>query len=577
MTLRAKPVARRRSRAGWDPGDRRNSLINAGFILAIVASILILVGYGAWSWFDDHFGAAATVNGTTITKDDLRARLTIENFRLDYIESRIQTLMAKGRISTSDGQQQIAFIQQRRDQLTSLALERLVDIQLMGQLAAERSLEASEADIDQQLIDEATTAEQRHVWVIEVEPDVDPATGEVGDEQKQAAKAKADAALARLKAGESWDVVAKEVSTSGLAPQAGDLGWLSKDSGYDDPFMTAVFAAELNAPTAVVTGDDDIDRIGRYTEVAPQEIDGGYQDAIEAAGIALADYRAAARADVLRQKLSDSVVADMSKPSLQRHVLEIYLPTPNASLVGVERGVKVRQIVYAPNDDQTTAEDLAPDDPAWAAAKAEADAAYAQLKANPDKFDELARAQTDEPVSRTKGGKQPWYYATSQIDEAVKNAILDDTLEPGELLPPVQSTFAWHVIQYLRDSSESDGAFLSRLMTEATDEATFRQLARDNSEAPAAADGGDLGWIAMGQLTDQLDTAIFGTTVGSNSDVIPIAGDGTYLLRILAEETREPTAEQLRIVENSGFQYWYTRQKEAADISYDLGTTTVAG
>ena len=48
MTLRARPVARRRGRAGWDAGDRRNSLINAGFFLAIGISVLILVGYAAW-------------------------------------------------------------------------------------------------------------------------------------------------------------------------------------------------------------------------------------------------------------------------------------------------------------------------------------------------------------------------------------------------------------------------------------------------------------------------------------------------------------------------------------------------
>ena len=87
MTLRARPVARRRGRAGWDSGDRRNSLINLGFFLAIGLSILILVGYAALSWYDDHYGTAATVNGQAITKDDLRTRIEIEGFRLDNVES----------------------------------------------------------------------------------------------------------------------------------------------------------------------------------------------------------------------------------------------------------------------------------------------------------------------------------------------------------------------------------------------------------------------------------------------------------------------------------------------------------
>ena len=82
MTLRAKPVARRRGRAGWDAGDRRNNLINLGFFVAISLSVLILVGYAAYSWYDDHFGAAASVNGQVITKDQLRNRLQIEDFNL---------------------------------------------------------------------------------------------------------------------------------------------------------------------------------------------------------------------------------------------------------------------------------------------------------------------------------------------------------------------------------------------------------------------------------------------------------------------------------------------------------------
>jgi parvulin-like peptidyl-prolyl isomerase len=115
------------------------------------------------------------------------------------------------------------------------------------------------------------------------------------------------------------------------------------------------------------------------------------------------------------------------------------------------------------------------------------------------------------------------------------------------------------------------------LKSKATDEATFRQLARDNSEGPEAKDGGDLGWIAKGQLADDVDKAVFDTAIGSNSDVIDVASDGTYLIRVLAEETRTPTPEQIKIFEDSGFSYWYTRQKEAATIDYPLSSTDATG
>jgi parvulin-like peptidyl-prolyl isomerase len=577
MTLRARPVARRRGRAGWDAGDRRNNLINAGFFLAIAISVLILIGYAAWSWYDDHFGAAATVNGQVITKDQLRNRLGIEAFRLDYIESRIQTLLAKGRISTADAQAQLDFLNQRREQIAGLTLERLVDVALMSKLATDNAIQVTEAEVDAQLLEEATTSEQRHAWMIEIEPATNPETGQVGDEEKRTALGKAQRALGRLKAGESWEDVARTASDSGLAPQAGDLGWLSKDSGYDEAFMEAVFATDLNQPTAIVEGEDGVFRIGRTTEVAAEEVDAAFQGLVDDAGIAPADYRAAAHGDVLRRKLSEKVVADMSKPGPQRHVLEIFLPEPNPSTIGTEPGVKVRHILYSPKDDPNGAEDLPEDDPAWAAAKAEADAAYARLKADPEDFDNTARADSDEGSAVDTGGKQPWYYPSSQVDAAFKNAIFAEGLEPGDLLEPVKSAFGWHVIQFMRPLGDGESAWLTSLRSEITDDASFKQVARDNSEGEEAGEGGDIGWIARGQLADQLDSAVFATGIGTLSSIVTVSGEGSYLLKVLAEETRTPTAEQIDVFEESGFQYWYTAQKEAADIEYNLGTSSVTG
>ena len=52
--------------------------------------------------------------------------------------------------------------------------------------------------------------------------------------------------------------------------------------------------------------------------------------------------------------------------------------------------------------------------------------------------------------------------------------------------------------------------------------------------------GGDIGWIAKGQLDDQLTNAIFATPIGKTSEIVTVAGDGTYLFKVSAEETRTP-------------------------------------
>ena len=574
MTLRARPVARRRGRAGWDPGDRRNSLINLGFFLAIGLSLVILLGYAAWSWYDSHFGAAATVNGRVITKDELISRLKIENFRLDYIENRIRTLTAKGRIDDADAQQQIQFIAQRRQQLANLTLERLVDNSLMAELAGTNGVSGTDADIDQQLIDEATTSEQRHVWMIEIDPVADPATGEVGEAQKRAAQIRANEVVLRFAKGDSWDDVARTNNDSALAPQSGDLGWIAEDSGYDKKFMAAVFDAQVNTPTGIIEGDDGTLRIGRFTESAPEEIDSLFQGSIEDAGIKMADYRVAANGDVLRKKLSDKITADLKQPSPQRHVLTIYLPEPNESSVQGDLGAKVRWIVYAPNDSTAKAEDVPADDPAWARAKADADTAYAALKADPTKFDAMARADSDERSAELTGGKQPWIYHSTTIDETVRGAVLAEGLTNGQLLAPVKGEIGWYVIQFMRPTGSGETAYLKTLKNQGTAEANFRQMAIDNSEGPNAKDGGDMGWIARYQLSDQLDQAIFDTPIGATSDVITVSGTGDFLYLMLKEETKAPDEEQVKVIDDSGFTNWYTRQKTEAQIDYNLGSSS---
>src|SRR3972149_11954613 len=117
MTFRAKPGVRRSGRFDRGGDDRRTLLVNLAFTGAIALSLLILVGYAVWAWWDDHNGTAATVNGVSLTKDDGRARYAVEKFRLDYTEARIRTLQTLGRIPDSVAAQQLSFLEQRRQPL----------------------------------------------------------------------------------------------------------------------------------------------------------------------------------------------------------------------------------------------------------------------------------------------------------------------------------------------------------------------------------------------------------------------------------------------------------------------------
>ena len=575
MTFKAKPVVKRAQRPSMDSHARRNLYLNIGFGLVTAVAILLLLVAAGLSWYNDHLASVGSVNGQQITKDDYADRFKIESWRLDQIEQAIRTDVAAGHLTDTEGQSQLSSVNQARQTLTGDALERIIDNRLQASLAAEEGITVTPAEVDERLLKEATNPETRHVWSIEVKPEQDIGAAAPTSAQTAAAKAKADAALKDLQGGKAWETVAQSVSTdTTTSAQSGDLGWIrATDTSLDDAFQKAVFAAKADTPTDVIEGADGIFRIGRVTEIAAESVDTEYQSKLDTAGIDIAKYRLVVQGDVTRQKLEDKVVADLTGPAPQRHVQEIYIRQPS-TLPGAD-AIKVRHILYSPKNDPSGASTLDPNDPAWKAAEDEADATYKKLQADPTLFDSIARTESDETGDlgdTGTGGKLPYFDSSSQVDAAFKAAILAPGLQPGQLLAPVKSAFGWHVIQVMYRPPDLD--WLNSLKTKADGGADFATLARNNSEDPSAGSGGDLGWIAKGQLGEAQEAGIVGTKVGSTSGVIAVPNDGIYLFKVLAEETRTPEGKQLDQIKSSAFSNWYTAKKAAATITRD---STIAG
>jgi parvulin-like peptidyl-prolyl isomerase len=97
----------------------------------------------------------------------------------------------------------------------------------------------------------------------------------------------------------------------------------------------------------------------------------------------------------------------------------------------------------------------------------------------------------------------------------------------------------------------------------------FATLARDNSEGLEAGAGGDVGWIARGQLDDTLIDAIFATEIGKTTDVVTVENDWLYLFEVLAEEVRTPEGRQLDELRATAFSDWYNEKKGAVEIVRD--------
>lgn len=570
MTFKAKPVVKRAQRPAWEDQDRRNFFLNIGFGIVVILAVLILVIAGALTWYDEHLASVGSVDGQAISKDDLRDRLAVETWRLDETERQIRTAVVAGQLTETAAQSQIDQLNNTRNQLPSLTLERLIDSRLQARLATEEGISTTPADIDAQLLEEATTPERRRAWVIEVAPELDSGALAPTTEQRSAARSIADGALDDLAGGAAWEDIASAVSTDATtAAQGGDLGLLQADDRQlDEAYVAAVFAAEINEPTAVVEGEDGIFRIGRVTEITAETVDPAYQDKIRNDGVDLEKYRAAVLSDVIRQKLQDKIVVQVSQPGPQREVQEIYIAQAQDGL-GAD-AIKVRHILFAPNGDPQGAANLDPEDPAWGVAGQLAEATYVKLTQRPELFDSIAREQSNEGAAlgpTGTGGKLPYFDANSGVDPAFSAAIMQPGLKAGDLLGPIKSSFGWHVIQVMYRPPDIDR--MNELKAQADDGEDFAVLARDNSENQTAGVGGNRGWVARGQLGQSLIDAIFATEVGGISPVVTVEGDGLYLFKVLAEEVRTPEGRQLDELRSTAFSDWYTARKEAANIVRD--------
>lgn len=573
MTFRAKPVVKRSHRPSWESNDRRNLYLNIGFGLVVVTAVVVLLIAAGLSWYNDHLAPVGSVNGQNITTDEFNDRYNIESRRLEEAERRVRTAAVAGQLTETQAQAQLSAIETQRQSLASTSLERIIDQRLQAGLAAEQGVTVTDAEIDARLQVEASVPEFRRAWLIAVSPVVSPGAVEPTAEQIATARSKVEAALKDLQAGKSWDEVAKTISTDSTGPQSGDLGWIEAADGQEDEaYLAAIFAAEPNTPTAVIEGEDGTFRIGRVTEIAPATVDADYQAKLANDGIDLAKYRAVVAGDVTREKLEEKIVADATKPAPQRRVAELFIRDSGTEVA--EDAVKTRHILYSPKDDAQGAADVPDTDPSWETARTDAQAAYDKLLADPGLFDSIARAESDEASATGPsgtGGKLPYFDKDSEIDEDFKAAIVKEGLKPGDLLAPVKSAFGWHVIQIMYGPTDREQ--LDLLKTQADAGADFSVLARDNSEAPDASKGGDIGWVARGQFDELASAAIFAAPVGKTSAVVSVPEDGLYLFKVFEEATRTPEGRQLDSIKAKAFDDWYTVKKDAATITRDESIT----
>ena len=559
-------ITRLRSRiAAWYETADKSLLTNFAFLAAIALSALLLVGAVGASWWGNTFATAVEVNGRSMSVGEARARGDIELFRLGLESSRIRARVSAGTLSSEQGNAILEQINDAATNINSQITSEIIDVLLVSQLAEERDVTADQAAIDAEWAKETTIPELRLLRRITLDIANDPDTGAPNAATTAAAEAKADALVAEIAAGGDFSAIAKRESSDSFAVEGGRIGWSAKE---EDPLTDAGYAAAwerttVGATDAIKRSDDQI-VIFYVDQIRPATTDADFEKNASEASIDMGLYKRVAAERALEAALSSVITAELLvEPVQQRDVSFVSIAAAQDGGMGEE--VQVRHLLFSPNDDAQEAGRLEESDPAWAAAKADADAAFAAIQSG-ETLASLA-AGSDDESSAAEGGLLAWAIKGTFVP-AFDDAVWADGLEQGDLLGPIKTEFGYHVIQF-----EGRRAGLMLRLEELAIELRNAGTGFDARAEEAKKDFAGLtvdqpGFVVRYAINPDLSKIVWGLGDGEVSSVVTL-GEQLAIIRVNAIENRPFTEPQRTSVNVSGFLIWLDGYRGAAKISIE--------
>jgi len=563
--LRASAVAR------YHAADK-SVLTNLAFFGAIALSTLLLAGVLAVGWWSDNYASAVTVNGSSISVGEAKSRGEIANFRLSLEAARIRARVSAGTLTNEEAD---ALLQQLDDAGTNLSSQLtsdMIDALLVAQLAGEKSVTIDQVAIDAAWADETATPELRLLRRISIEI----AKGSKGvptEATIAAAQQKADAILAEIKAGGDVGAIAKRESSDAYAAEGGRIGWSTKaEDPLADPAYAAAWALTATGPTEVINHSDDQFVIFYVDQIRPAQADPNFEVSASDAKINMDLYKKMVGERALSAALSEAVTAELLvDPVEQRDISYIAVPVPQGNSEVEE--VLVRHLLYSPNDDAAGAAGLDATDPAWAAAEAEAKAAYEKI-AGGASMASLAD-QSDDTGSGANGGLLGWAAKGSYVP-AFEDAVWADGLQVGDLLGPIKTEFGYHVMQFegRRDGMTLRMEILAQELAGAS--VDFDARAAEALKEFEGMTTDSLGFTSRYSLNAQIGSAAWLLAADEVSGVQTLNGQ-MVIFKINAIEERALTEEQKATIKTSGYLVWLDTYRQTAEIAIDGSVVQEAG
>ena len=563
--LRASAVAR------YHAADK-SVLTNLAFLGAIALSTLLLAGVLAVGWWSDNYASAVTVNGSSISVGEAKSRGEIANFRLSLEAARIRARVSAGTLTNEEAD---ALLQQLDDAGTNLSSQLtsdMIDALLVAQLAGEKSVTIDQVAIDAAWADETATPELRLLRRISIEI----AKGSKGvptEATIAAAQQKADAILAEIKAGGDVGAIAKRESSDAYAAEGGRLGWSTKaEDPLADPAYAAAWALTAVGATEAISQSASQLVIFYVDQIRPAQADPNFEVSASDAKINMDLYKKMVGERALSAALSEVVTAELLvDPVEQRDISYIAVPVPQGNSEVEE--VLVRHLLYSPNDDSAGAAGLDATDPAWAAAEAEAKAAYEKIAAGAS-MESLAD-QSDDTGSGESGGLLGWAAKGSYVP-AFEDAVWADGLQVGDLLGPIKTEFGYHVMQFegRRDGMTLRMEILAQELAGAS--VDFDARAAEALKEFEGMTTDNLGFTSRYSLNAQIGSAAWLLAAGEVSSVQTLNSQ-MVIFKINAIEERALTEEQKATIKTSGYLVWLDTYRQTAEIAIDGSVVQEAG
>lgn len=572
------PIARLRARAAarYQAADK-TALTNLTFVVAIGLAGALLVGVAGYSVYDSTWAPAVQVNDAGFNKAEAKARAAVTAFQIALQGSRIRARVAAGTMTNAAGDTALQELNQQAEEISNQVTTDLVDTLLIRDLAAANDVIADPAVIASEWAKETTLPELRLFRRISIDAANDPKTKKPTAATRAAAKAKAEAILAEIKAGGDFATIAKRDSDDSFAELGGLVGWTAKtedptdDLGYEAAWALVPSVDGATQPmTEVIARSDDQFVIFRLEKSQASKLDPDFDEQVSDAGIDRGLYERVAEERALRTALSEKITAQLlAGPVEQREVSYVAATIPEKDT----EQVQVSHILFSPKDDPNTAGDLDPADPAWAAAEKEANDLVARLK-NGSSFETEAKKSDDE-TSGADGGLLPWAPKGTYVAE-FDTAIWADGVKRDDILGPIKTQFGYHVIQFdARRPSLKDrlDELATSLAAAGVDFAEAATTATDTIEDLSFASAG---YVPRYTVNPELGAVVWGLKAGGTSAVVE-SSDTYLIVHVDGVEMRELTDDQIAGIKGSGFSIWLELYRSAARVAIDGAVVQEAG